>query len=114
MTSRTNAADTPPAVSKAGDAEKAGALFRAEAVAEQQTMWLGTVLLAPRASHNAMVLFALTVAGLLVLLLFGSYTRTARVGGLLVSAPGLVRVFAVLCSYRHWRNRPCTRELMLS
>ncbi len=94
MTSRTSAADAPPAVSKAGDVEKAGALFRAEAVAEQQTMWLGTVLLAPRASHNAMAIFALAVVGLLVLLLFGSYTRTARVGGLLVSAPGLVRVFA--------------------
>ncbi len=23
------------------------------------------------------------------------------------------QMFAVLCSYRHWRNRPCTRELML-
>ncbi len=94
MTSQANAPAAPPAVSKAGDAGKAAALFRAEAVAERQAMWLGTVLLAPRASHNAMVLFALTVAGLLVLLLFGSYTRTARVGGLLVSAPGLVRVFA--------------------
>jgi len=83
--------NTGHADSAVGDA---AALFRAEAVAEQQTTWLGTVLLAPRASHNAMALFALTVVGLLVLLLFGSYTRTARVGGLLVSAPGLVRVFA--------------------
>ncbi len=94
MTSQASAPAAPPAVSKAGDAENAAALFRAEAVAERQAMWLGTVLLAPRASHNAMAIFALAIVGLLVLLLFGSYTRTARVGGLLVSAPGLVRVFA--------------------
>lgn len=94
MTSQTDAAEAPPAVNNGGDAEKTGELFRIEAVAEQRTMWLGTVLLAPRASHNAMAVFALAVVGLLGLLLFGSYTRTARVGGLLVSAPGLVRVFA--------------------
>jgi len=83
--------NTGHADSAVGDAER---LFRMEAVTEQQAVWLGTVLLAPRASHNAMAVFALTIVGLLVLLLFGSYTRTARVGGLLVSAPGLVRVFA--------------------
>ncbi len=69
-------------------------LFRAEAVAEQQTMWLGTVLLAPRASHSAMATFALAVVGLIGLLLTTSYTRTVRIAGMLVSEPGLVRVFA--------------------
>lgn len=69
-------------------------LFRREASAEQQALWLGTVMLAPRRSHGAMAAFALGTVGLLGLLLCASYTRTARVGGLLVSEPGLVRVFA--------------------
>lgn len=86
MTSKTGAA--PPAAGS--DAP----LFRAEAAAEQEATWLGTVLLAPRRSHAAMAAFALATVGLLGLLMAASYTRTARVGGLLVADPGLVRVFA--------------------
>jgi len=74
MTSRTEAAETlppstsssgtsspgaPPAVSNSGNGGSGGKLFRMEAVTEQKAMWLGTVLLAPRASHNAMAIFAL-------------------------------------------------------
>lgn len=86
MTSKTDA--TPPA------AAEGLPLFRAEAAAEQQATWLGTVMLAPRRLHAAMAAFALAAVGLLGLLMSASYTRTARVGGLLVSEPGLVRVFA--------------------
>jgi membrane fusion protein len=72
-----------------------GDLFRPEALAEQQTRWLGTVLLAPRISHAAFTLFALlAAAGVLALLFFGEYTRKARISGWLVPDPGLVRVFA--------------------
>ncbi len=88
------AATAPQHVIKAGPTAPATALFRAEVSAEQQAVWLGTVLLAPRRSHTAMAAFALAVVGLMALALFGSYTRTARVGGLLIASPGLVRVFA--------------------
>jgi len=91
MIPRTNAG---PAASTEAEDGGSALLFRREASAEQQAMWLGTVMLAPRRSHGAMAAFALGTVGLLGLLLCASYTRTARVGGLLVSEPGLVRVFA--------------------
>ena len=69
-------------------------LFRNEVMLEQQTMWLGTVVLAPRRSHSAMAVFALGMIGLLALLMGAHYTRTVRVAGLLVPNPGMVRVFA--------------------
>lgn len=71
-----------------------GGLFRNQVMVEQQSMWLGTVMLASRRSHVAMAMFALAAVGLLGMLLCASYTRTVRVGGLLVSEPGLVRMFA--------------------
>ena len=72
-----------------------GGLFRPEAVAEQQTQWLGTVLLAPRISHSAFAVFAiLATAGLLSLLFFADYTRKARINGWLVPEHGLMRIFA--------------------
>ena len=70
-------------------------LFREEALAERQTQWLGTVLLVPRMSHTLLaVLGASAAAALVGLLWFGSYTRTARIGGWLVPQDGLVQVFA--------------------
>ena len=68
-------------------------LFRAKAVSHQQTMWLGTVMLSSRGSHSVMALFALATIGMFVLLPGSSYTSTARVGGLLVSDRGLIRIF---------------------
>lgn len=69
-------------------------LFRQEVLAENQTQWLGTVLLTPRLSHRFFTLFGLvSCAAILALLLFGSYTRKARVNGLLVPEQGMVRVF---------------------
>ena len=70
-------------------------LFRDEALAERQTQWLGTVLLVPRLSHTLLAgLGAAAAAALVGLLWFGSYTRTARIGGWLVPQDGLVQVFA--------------------
>lgn len=69
-------------------------LFRQEVLAENRTQWLGTVLLAPRLSHRFFTLFALvSSAAILALLLFGSYTRKARVNGWLVPEQGMARVF---------------------
>ena len=70
-------------------------LFRPEAIAERQSQWLGTVLLAPKISHGLFVAFAaLAVAGILSLLFFAEYTRKERINGWLVPEQGLVRVVA--------------------
>jgi membrane fusion protein len=70
-------------------------LFRPDVLREQQTQWLGTILLRPGPMH---LWFAATAACTIVLviavLFAGSYTKTARVAGWLVPAQGLVRVFA--------------------
>jgi membrane fusion protein len=70
-------------------------LFRHEVLAERQTQWLGTVLLAPQLSHCLFTAFAvLTTAAILALLFFADYTRKARISGWLVPQQGLMRVFA--------------------
>jgi membrane fusion protein len=70
-------------------------LFRAEVLAEGQAQWLGTVLLEPRVAHWMFALFAATAATAIVLLLvFGSYTRKARINGWLVPEQGVVRSFS--------------------
>ena len=70
-------------------------LFRREVIAERQTQWLGTVLLAPRISHSLVSLLAvLAAAGVLELLFLGGYTRKIRINGWLVPEAGLVRLFA--------------------
>ena len=68
-------------------------LFRPEVLAERQTQWLGTVLLAPRISHTAFACAALVAAAaVLAFLVLGSYTRKAHVGGWLISQQGLARI----------------------
>lgn len=70
-------------------------LFRQEAVAQQQSQWLGTVLLAPSLSHKLFALFAmLSVAAILGFLIFGEYTRKERIQGWLVPDQGLIQIFA--------------------
>jgi membrane fusion protein len=70
-------------------------LFRTEAVAERQTQWLGSVLLAPNVSHRVFTFIGVLAASAIVALLyFAQYTRSARVGGWLVPHEGVVRVFA--------------------
>jgi len=70
-------------------------LFRSEVLAERQTQYLGTVLLAPRLSDHLFALAAvLATAAVLGLLFYGEFTRKARINGWLVPEKGLVRVFA--------------------
>jgi membrane fusion protein len=70
-------------------------LFRAEAVAEHQDRWLGTVLVVPKLSHTVQtIVVTLLVAGILGLLAFGQYTRKARLGGFLVPETGLIEIVA--------------------
>lgn len=70
-------------------------LFRPQVLAERQTQWLGTVLIAPRPSHRLFSIFAMGAAAAIVgILLFGSYAKKARVGGWLVPEQGMVRVFS--------------------
>ena len=81
-----------PARAVAGDSTQ---LFRPEVLAERQTQWLGTVLLAPRASYRLFTLFAvLVVVAVAALLFLGEFTRKAKVSGWLVPQVGVVRVFA--------------------
>ena len=71
------------------------ALFRDEAVQEQQDRWLGTVLVVPKLSQTLMaIVVAVLVAGILGLLFFGEYTRKARIGGFLTPETGLIEVVA--------------------
>jgi membrane fusion protein len=70
-------------------------LFRTEALTDSQTHWLGTVLLTPRGSDHLFSIGAIVaVVAILALLIFGGFTRKARVNGWLVPQQGLVRVFA--------------------
>jgi membrane fusion protein len=69
-------------------------LFRHEVIAERQTQWLGTVLLAPTISHTVFTGFAILASvAILTLLFFADYTRKARITGWLVPQQGLVRIF---------------------
>jgi len=69
-------------------------LFRSEVIAERQTQWLGTVLLAPSLSHGLFATFAaLVTAAILALLFFADYTRKAHINGWLVPQQGVVRIF---------------------
>jgi len=71
------------------------ALFRPEAVAEQQAQWLGTVLLHSRISEWTVAGLAVVAAAAVLCLLFlGSYTSKAAISGYLVPRQGLVRVSA--------------------
>jgi len=87
-----------PAVAARTDVEPAGAdlrLFRSEVLAARQTQWLGTVMLAPRASFRWFTLAGVTAAAAIVALLcFGEFTRTARVNGWLLPQEGVVRLQA--------------------
>jgi membrane fusion protein len=89
-----SAGDHPPTDDQPA-AERRGSLFRAEAVAEQQGRWLGTVLIAPKLSHTVYTSFAaVVVAGVLGLFGFGEYTRKARIGGWLAPEQGLIHIVA--------------------
>lgn len=85
-------ANAPPAAPRQSPALR---LFRSEVLAQRQTQWLGTVMLAPRASFRWFTLFAIAAASaILALLFFADYTRTARINGWLLPQGGVVRVHA--------------------
>ena len=70
-------------------------LFRPEVLRNQQSEWLGTILVKPRAMNWWFAVLALlTVFALLLLLFAASYTRKAHVSGWLLPQQGMVRVFA--------------------
>lgn len=87
-----------PQAVKPGGGEVPGAdlrLFRSEVVAARQTQWLGTVMLAPRASFRLFTLIAIAATAAIVGLLgFGQFTRTAHVNGWLLPQEGVIRVHA--------------------
>lgn len=93
---------TQPATSMndgaAGQEERAVAgvpLFRPEVLRHQQSEWMGTILLKPRAMNWWFAaIAALTVCAILALLFAASYTRKARVSGWLIPQQGMVRVVA--------------------
>jgi len=98
-----NVADGPddrwvPAVAARTNAPLVGPdlrLFRSEVLEARQTQWLGTVILAPRATFRLFTLVGLVAAAAIALLLcFGEFTRTARVNGWLLPQEGVVRVQA--------------------
>jgi len=71
------------------------ALFRSEVALHRQQQWLGTVLLAPKPSHRWVSAVVIAIAAAIIALVwFGHFTRTSRIGGLLVPDSGVVRVFA--------------------
>jgi len=75
--------------------ETAEPMFRPEAVAEQQDRWLGTVLIVPKLSYTFYTVVALVlVTGIIFLLVFGEYTRKARIGGWLAPEAGLIEIVA--------------------
>jgi membrane fusion protein len=87
-----------PAVAARTEVDPVGAdlrLFRSEVLQARQTQWLGTVILAPRASFRLFTIAGLLFAAAIALLLcFGEFTRTARVNGWLLPQDGVVRVQA--------------------
>ena len=87
-----------PAVAARTGVQPAGTdlrLFRSEVFDARQTQWLGTAILAPRASFRLFTLVGLVAAAAIVALVcFGEFTRTARVNGWLLPQEGVVRVQA--------------------
>jgi membrane fusion protein len=70
-------------------------LFRKEALTERRAESLGSVILVPQVSHYVFAAFsAVTLIAVLLLVVFGSYTRKERINGWLVPQHGLVQVFA--------------------
>ena len=80
-------------VTAAAPASRPAPLFRVEALEAQRTQWLGSVVLAPRLSFRLYALFAaLALIAVLSLVIFASYTRTARMQGWLQPEIGVTRV----------------------
>ena len=86
---------TTPPTANTPAAGPGSSLFRSEALDHQRPQWLGTILVEPRVGSSRFVYFAVIAASLvLLLLIFGSYTKKQRVNGWLVPNLGVARIVA--------------------
>lgn len=89
--------DPPPPLTPPykGEGDRPADLFRAEAIEEQRSQWLGSVLVAPGVSAALFAAFAaIAGAGAIALMVFGGHTQKSRVAGWLAPDAGMTRVFA--------------------
>ena len=71
------------------------ALFRREALDHKRDTWLGDILLAQPVSFAFLAIFAVACALVTIsFLVWGEYTKKARVSGYLVPDQGLIKVFS--------------------
>jgi hypothetical protein len=79
-------------------------LFRKEAIEAKHHSWLGSINVATPLSSWLLAGMAFAMAAvLIVFLIFGHYTRRARVGGELVNATPSASDWGTRCSY--WTGR---------
>ena len=70
-------------------------LFREQALAAQQTRWLGDIVLVRPLSYTFLTAFAVMLAAMIcAFLAWGSYTRHSTVSGQLIPDSGLIKVYA--------------------
>jgi len=70
-------------------------LFREQALAAQQTKWLGDIVLVRPLSFTFLTAFAVALASIIcAFLVWGSYTKHSTVSGQLIPDTGLIKVFA--------------------
>ncbi|SFD27576.1 HlyD family secretion protein [Collimonas sp. OK412] len=70
-------------------------LFREQALAAQQTKWLGDIVLVRPLSFTFLTAFAVVLAAIIcAFLAWGSYTRHSTVSGQLIPDAGLIKVYA--------------------
>ncbi|WP_041743646.1 HlyD family secretion protein [Collimonas fungivorans] len=70
-------------------------LFREQALAAQQTKWLGDIVLVRPLSYTFLTAFAVLLAAMIcAFLAWGSYTRHSTVSGQLIPDAGLIKVYA--------------------
>lgn len=71
------------------------ALFRDQALAAQQTKWLGDIVLIRPLSFTFLTVFSVILAALIcAFLAWGSYTKHSTVSGQLIPDTGLIKVYA--------------------
>jgi membrane fusion protein len=70
-------------------------LFREQALAAQQTKWLGEIVLIRPLSFSVLTAFSVVLAlAVCTFLAWGSYTRHSTVSGQLIPVTGLIKVYA--------------------
>ncbi|WP_211471508.1 HlyD family secretion protein [Collimonas humicola] len=70
-------------------------LFREQALASQQTKWLGDIVLIRPISFTLLTTFAIMLASIVcAFLIWGSYTKHSTVSGQLIPNTGLIKVYA--------------------